>query len=260
MLTIALFYKNQIIDTFAFIDTSGFISTNTALSPLSNGQDTSYKELTLPNPKIAKVIIYNHGTSNSYRKENCTNWWAQPSHHILNQRNKNTYVYFLCSKVTDWDKPTSYTARRSAEIESLIDTFIAQGLQPQNIYLAGQSAGAWAILRMSKQAKKKFNSFFLFSPACCGTTAKQAKRKAHNIWNTLHTKELALFNTLPQKGIIFTYADDPYMTQKNFTALKKYKTTIKFYEYNCGLGHGSNRKGCKTKVIESIIRHHINNN
>ena len=212
----------------------------------------------IPNAKDETVIIWNHGTDNSFLQNNCQDWWSLPPESIMDFQNENTSVFYLCSQVTDFFDFATYTIRRGYEIEAVLDKLIETGVKPKNIWVAGQSAGAWSTLLMSAKAKKKFNGAILFAPAS-GGKKKRILENPNYAYSKMHYRQLKQFEKLPQKAIIFTFADDQWNTKKDFENLKKaHSNTITLREYNCGQGHSSNRQNCQKQKIKAEIKSFMN--
>jgi hypothetical protein len=116
-------------------------------------------------------------------------------------------------------------------------------------------------LLLDPLAKRKFNAGIYFTPACCSPKSRQKDEGNRIGFSEMHTRQIAVFNALPQRALIFTFADDPYVTKRDFAKLiHKHKKTIKLYQFNCGMGHSSAYQGCKYKTMDTIIRQYIQKN
>lgn len=135
-------------------------------------------------PDKTVLIRYNHGTSD---KNNCARSlfgkykelprWARKisGHHITDQagRKYDIKVEFVCTN----EPPGSFgsdaeacdlgVCRRSNLIAKLIDER-AHECPRRQIFLAGQSAGAWASLLIKRHAPKSVNGLILTAPAFGG--------------------------------------------------------------------------------------------
>ena len=236
---------------------TGFMTSQEGLSPLSGQYGKDMPPFWIPEASQATVIVYSHGTSSSWRQENCSPWYVKPplTVRFLQEKLPNTHLFFLCSDVTD--KPHSdarYIFSRSIEIQRTLDRLIAAGVMPENIFLAGQSAGAWASLQTMSQVGKKFNAAFLFAPACC-TTRKDSK--GYRKRNRPHQEETML-KAERIEALIFAYEDDEFNRPQDLTFLTNaYPETVQMVGYSCGKGHSTYRWDCQRKETEEKILRYI---
>ena len=130
-------------------------------------------------PQGLLVIIYNHGSIDSQDPWGCEPGELAPpvlselaGEEVLGRR---IAVYDFCShvRVGREDAPALYGSdtaleQRTEDIESLVATFLAAGLPPENVFLAGQSQGAWASLQVARRRNVDFNGVVAFAPAFAG--------------------------------------------------------------------------------------------
>ena len=65
----------------------------------------------------------------------------------------------MCSKSTDNDNsPGSYIYKRVKQLKKLLTEINEIGVNPNNIFISGWSAGGWTALHMFRENEKLFNS------------------------------------------------------------------------------------------------------
>ncbi|MGB1360604.1 MAG: hypothetical protein ACPG8V_00645 [Alphaproteobacteria bacterium] len=234
--------------------TAGFLTEDKRFYPryaTKNASDTS--KVIIPNASDKTIIIYNHGTTDSWLKENCDANFNQMPARYKKLQNKDTVFYYLCSTVTDYDKPGTYTERRTVEISALLDKLINAGVKPKNIFIIAHSSGSWATLLLNKQQKKKFNAFFLTAPAMAGKVAEMNTRP---LYKKAYYQHLDKFNHTPQKGIIVFYTKDRWVRQSDWNNFKQnHSSNVDFYTYRCLRGHFSSCNSYNhIKVIKQFMK------
>ncbi|MGE4010804.1 MAG: alpha/beta hydrolase, partial [Alphaproteobacteria bacterium] len=80
--------------------------------------------------------------------------------------------YCTPSKLGDYVAATQQgepkVQKRAKDIEALIVDALAQGVPPEQIFVAGHSAGAWASLLVARRGQVKIGGYILFAPAFAG--------------------------------------------------------------------------------------------
>ena len=239
---------------------SGFITDLEGFSPVSDQYELPRPEIQLPNPAEATIIIFSHGTENSWKPEKCRTWYVRPPKIAMFLQGKpNTYVYFLCSDVTDTGHSDArYIFARSKEILQTVDQFLAIGVQPKNIFLMGQSAGGWSSLMAMQQVGEKFNAAIIFAPACCNKReAKEEKKRKYRKLNRRH-QEREMLKAERIEALIFAYEDDEFNRPQDLTFLTEaYPTSVEMIGYHCGEGHFTYQKDCQFAANKARITEYI---
>ena len=246
---------------------SGFVTSNSSVQPIRNTKyPNANPEIKLESPELSTVIIYSHGTTMAYRKENCRKWWnAVPKSLIALEKNSNTYVYYLCSVATEPDgQPPegAYIFKRVKEIDSVLDSFLDLGVLPQNIFLSGYSAGGWASLMLMSQISEKFNAVVAFAPAFAG---KRSEIHQYPVWRKeirpRQVKKMISNNQI--EALIFAYKNDAYNRPQELQFLiEAFPNTVQLIGYKCDVslgktGHTTHIDDCQRSKTSELIRNYI---
>ena len=234
------------------------------LSPLSNGYIFPRPDITIPDAENATVIVYMHGTNNSYMPENCSIYYNKPPSSIMALTQiPNTHIYNVCAKSTDgfidgtplFPTDGQWIHRRVDLLEKTLNQMINAGVNPSRLFLAGHSAGGWASLTAAKLQGEKFNSIIAFSPACCGSR-KRAKKNPY--WRT--TVRNSLVNTIIRtdsiNALIFAYTDDSHNRPQELNFLNPY-AGIKIIPQFCDQSHITYRNDCNEIKTIAIMKNYI---
>ena len=225
------------------------------LSPLATSQNFPVT----PNPNSEKtLILFSPGTSNSKKVEKCLTKATGVPRSMQALEREGVHIHFLCSYAVDGNEPGSYIEKRKQEILSKLRDFLRQGYQAKNIFLSGQSAGAWASLTAMKDNNfEYFNAGILFAPACCNPRDSVKKdpfwRKTMRpklIMEILKAKDLS--------ALVFVYPDDVYNRVPEMRFLKNhYPNTVTMFTYGCRQGHFTGYRDCAQFATTAIIRKYI---
>jgi predicted peptidase len=243
---------------------SGFMlfgSPNTNnVTPISEKYEGKTPKINLDNGSDLTIIIYSHGTTRPQKKENCTKSYNKipSSLHIL-KKFDDTYFYYLCSKAIDAGTTGSYIYKRKKEINKVLDQLIKKGVNPQNIFLTGYSAGGWTSLMMMDQVEKKFNSAIVFAPAFAGPRSETNKYPHwRKVERPRQVKKMTSVKAI--KALIFAYEDDGFNRPKDLNFLiEKYPDSVELVGYKCGNGHGTMNNDCRLSKTKKIIKNYFEN-
>jgi len=246
---------------------SGFVTSNSSVQPIRNTKyPNTNPEIKLESPELSTVIIYSHGTTMAYRKENCRKWWnAVPKSLIALEKNSNTYVYYLCSVATEprgQPPQGAYIFKRVKEIDSVLDSFLDLGVLPQNIFLSGYSAGGWASLMLMSQISGKFNAVVAFAPAFAG---KRSEINQYPVWRKeirpRQVKKMISNNEI--EALIIAYKNDPYNRPQELQFLiETFPNTVQLIGYKCDVslgktGHTTHIDDCQRSKTSELIRNYV---
>ena len=230
------------------------------LAPISEKYKGKTPEINLNNGNDLTIIIFSHGTTRPQKKEKCTKSYNKipKSLRILTTLD-NTYFYYLCSKAVDGGKIGSYIYKRKKEINDVLNQLISLGVKPENVFLAGHSAGGWTSLMMMDEVEKKFNSAIVFAPAFAGPRSEIDKypkwRKEERPKQVKKMTETKII-----KALIFAYEDDRFNRPKELMFLKeKYPNSVEIVSYNCGNGHSTGYNDCRISDTKKIIKNYLEN-
>ena len=230
------------------------------VTPLSEKYEGKTPKINLDNGSDLTIIIYSHGTTRPQKKENCTKSYNKipSSLHIL-KKFDDTYFYYLCSKAIDAGTTGSYIYKRKKEINKVLDQLIKKGVNPQNIFLTGYSAGGWTSLMMMDQVEKKFNSAIVFAPAFAGPRSETNKYPHwRKVERPRQVKKMTSVKAI--KALIFAYEDDGFNRPKDLNFLiEKYPDSVELVGYKCGNGHGTMNNDCRLSKTKKIIKNYFEN-
>ena len=95
---------------------------------------------------------------------------------------------------------------RTRDIEVIVADYQARGLAPERVFLAGQSAGAWASLLVARRGLVTINSVIGFAPAFAGRRGRRPPG-----WQQLRDDQIAYLHQAPRlDALIFAFVGDPY--------------------------------------------------
>jgi len=252
-----------ILSLTLFLSACSTLGSNTKASVTENIQ-----KLKLSSPSSQqRVIIYNHGISRPQNIEPCYLSYNKPPKSLTALRDNKTLVYQLCS--TSTESPAISSAGRQVylrkiEINYAIDAFLARGIQPKHLFLAGHSNGAWTSLMMMRDVNKRFNGVIAFAPAFAG------RRNEVNIapwWrNTVRPNQIKDMLGAPMMdALVFSYENDAYNRPQELQFLSSNyplvgSNGIDLVSYGCGLrnAHVTYRKDCRLTDTTRRIRYFVN--
>ena len=223
-----------------------------------------------------KVIIYQQGTINPRQQENCHwSYNAVPKSikQILNF--VDFHIYFLCSSAADSKKVQgntsndgvhyqfgrangSYIQQRVVELSNFIDILHAANVRPENIFVAGHSAGGWSALNAADTSPKRFNGVIAFAPACCGP---RHETNLYPIWRKIIRPEQQkmMTNSTTMIRLVFSYEDDEYNRPTDLKFLQSaFPETLQLVNQNCGKGHGTHLMDCNRVQTQITINKFLN--
>ena len=208
------------------------------------------------------VIIYNHGTRNPRKKENCNASYNQVPGSLKEIESKRLLIYFLCSNATEGEGSNhagNQVYARMYEIEQALDQLLEQGIQPQHIFLSGHSKGAWSSLMLMNQVDKKFNAAILFAPAL----ANRRSQQTHPWWrNDVRPRQIKqMLKAQKIDALIFAYQDDNYNRPQDLHFLTdQYPHSVEIIGYRCAYEytHNTHLHDCQQSQTSKLIQNYIN--
>lgn len=170
----------------------------------------------IPAPENKIVIIFNHGSREEWRRDYCTpTLITLPD--VIKQLSgktvdgKEIVLYHHCSTprggyIGALQNGEPKLIKRTRLIEETVQAFNDAGVPSQQLFLAGHSAGGWALLLVAQRRQVSFNAVIAFGPAFAG---KKHNRSAG--WQTLRDRQAAqLASTAHIDALVYTFADDAY--------------------------------------------------
>ncbi len=221
------------------------------------------------------VIIYNHGVSAPQQREPCYMPYNKPPPSLLRIKgifsDHDVLVYALCSTATEAPLPTAAGEQvylRKREINAALDAFLARGVLPQDIFLAGHSNGGWTSLMMARDTDRRFNGVIAFAPAFAG---KRSEQTIAPWWRKIaRPRQIKDMLRAPRiDALVYAYPGDPYNRPQDLQFLSdrypwKNHHGVRLISYSCGrlLPHQTYRHDCRleqtSKQIHEFIKSQIN--
>ena len=214
-----------------------------------------------------RVIIYNHGIQRPQQTEPCYLPYNKPPKSLIALIDKQTMVYRLCSTATEAPAISAAGKQvylRKIEINYAIDAFLARGIQPQHLFLAGHSNGAWTSLMMMRDVNKRFNGVIGYAPAFAG---KRNEVSFAPWWrNSVRPTQIKdMLGASKMDALVFAYENDPYNRPQDLLFLSTNYPLIDYrgvdlVSYNCGLrnAHQTFRNDCRLTETAKRIRQFVN--
>lgn len=241
-------------------------------SSLGTNSKTSISQnihsLKLSNPvSQQRVIIYSHGIHRPQQTEPCYMPYNKPPKSLMEIVDKQTMVYRLCSTATEAPAISSAGRQvylRKIEINHAIDAFIARGVKPRHLFLAGHSNGGWTSLMMMRDVNKRFNGVIAYAPAFAG---KRSEVSFAPWWrNTVRPKQIKDMLKAPNMdALVFAYERDNYNRPEDLEFLPANyplvgSSGVDLVAYDCGLrnSHQTFRNDCRVTNTSQRIEHFIN--
>ena len=240
---------------------------------MGNNTKTSIAEniqrIKFPSPGAQqRVIIYNPGITRPQQVEPCYLPYNNPPKSLTALMDKTTLVYKLCSTATEAPAISSAGKQiylRKREINFAIDAFLARGVLPKHLFLAGHSNGAWTSLMMMHDVNKRFNGAIAYAPAFAG---KRSEVRFAPWWrNRVRPRQIKEMLTSPEMdALVFGYENDPYNRPQELQFLATNypligSNGVDLVSYDCGLrnAHQTFRKDCRIGETTQRIKRFIDN-
>ncbi len=104
---------------------------------------------------------------------------------------------------------------RHDDLRRLARAFLARGLPPDNLFLAGHSAGAWAALLLERNDPDALNAVLAFAPAFAG-----ARDTRSPSWRQLRQEMVEYLRRAPRlDSLVFAFAGDPFNRPRDLAFL-----------------------------------------
>ncbi len=212
------------------------------------------------------VIIYNHGISAPQQREPCYMPYNRPPPSLQQLVSDHLLVYSLCSTAIESPLPSSAGKQvylRKQEISHAIDAFLARGILPRHLFLAGHSNGGWTSLMMARDTDKRFNGIIAFAPAFAG---KRSEAKMFPWWRKeVRPRQIADMLSAPRMdALVFAYDNDPYNRPQDLLFLTEHYPLkdghgVKLISYSCHRfnAHQTYRQDCRLPETRKIITQFI---
>lgn len=241
---------------------TGFLSDTPGATPVSYEYDGARPPIQIQNAENKVVLIYSHGTSNSWAQEDCEHWGNDVPDSLLQQRSEQVLIFYLCSTATESrnDQLGEYIYRRLAEVEDILDELMIAGMEPDNIFLTGHSAGGWTSLMAASYFPEKFNAAIAFAPAFAGPR-QQNEEDTQRRDKVIAGQSEDMLTAQERHALIFAYYNDRFERPEDLEFLvNAYSDTIRMVGYECvgTNGHVTHLRDCREEETIAIIDEFIN--
>ena len=231
------------------------------LSPIKvNASDLLSIQEDLGLGKNPVVIIWGHGQSSAQKSEKCSADYNKiPKTLKYLEKEIDAHFIFMCSKSKDSEyREGSYIYKRVKQLKKLLTEINEIGVNPNNIFISGWSAGGWTALHMFRENEKLFNSAIVFAPAFAGP---RHETKKYPWWREearpAHIKEITKAKFID--ALVFAYEDDDFNRPEELKFLTElYPNNVNLIGYNCKKGHLTHAKDCKSSETEILILNYVN--
>lgn len=259
----SLCFALLLLNVTLFLSACSSLGSNSKTSIADNIQTLKF---TSPSSQ-QRVIIYNHGISRPQQKEPCFMPYNHPPSSLTALISNTMMVYRLCSTATESPAISSAGKQvylRKIEINYAIDAFLARGIQPKHLFLAGHSNGGWTSLMMMSDVNKRFNGVIAYAPAFAG---KRSEMGITPWWRRIvrprQINEMLLAPTMD--ALVFAYENDAYNRPQDLQFLEnryplKNAAGVDLVAYDCGLSnaHQTFKSDCRLTDTSRLISNFVN--
>ena len=242
-------------------DLSGFLSESNIVSPIFNSYSGIRPPISIDASNNDKIIIYQHETFNPRIRPNCYIHRNLIPEVILKLQDSNTHIYFLCSNATDsrFDRSDggNYIYHRVDELRAILEELRVAGVSPENIYLAGYSAGAWTSLMANSLIEDRlFNGIIGLAPAFAG---KRKSREHSKVRSSIRNDQISkIMESQNMNALIFAYDYDEYENTSDLSFLTSNpEWNLTFVSFDCDEGHRTPHSDCKFEEALEIMKEYI---
>lgn len=242
-------------------DLSGFLAESNNVSPIFNSYSGVRPPISIDSSNNDKIIIYQHRTFNPRIRPNCYIHRNLIPEVFLKLQDKNTHIYFLCSNATDsrFDRNDggNYIYRRVDELRTILEELRVAGVNPENIYLAGYSAGAWTSLMANSLIEERlFNGIIGLAPAFAG---KRDSREHSKLRSRVRNDQISkIMESQNLNALIFAYDYDEFENSSDLSFLTNNPNwNLTFVTFDCEEGHKTPRSTCKDEETLDIMKEYM---
>jgi len=208
----------------AAAERSGFL-------PRTIGAESTHRGFFIRDAARAAVIIWNNG------------WLESGAHHLCDPLSDDALagppaavktlsrssaeeprvlLYVVCTDYAlDWSSLAAWReeeTRVAERLEALVAQFVAAGVRPERIVLAGQSLGGWMGLVVAARRRVEVGGVLAFAP---GFAPAHATRPAA-WWGFMAKRGSAIASRLDVPALVYAYPDDPWDLPQHLAFLARF--------------------------------------
>jgi pimeloyl-ACP methyl ester carboxylesterase len=241
---------------------SGFSDDLPGALPKRNRPYATIPVLTLPDPATATVVIYSHGTTDSERPENCNvrGNAVPPSLRALTKA--GVYIWYVCferAMRTPKDNPGAFIYARMEEVSDAVRAFVALGVKPGRIFLAGHSAGGWTSLMLGREWGDEIGGIVAYAPAFA---RKRTDIARFPIWRkeVMPKQAAEMIRAGHLRALVIAYERDAFDRPQELRFLTEaYPDTVTLLSYTCDAekDHMSHIEDCALDRSTAAVREFV---
>ena len=181
-------------------------------------------------PENTIVVIYNHDSTPEAEKDLCQPRGSTTPEVIKalagkKARDKTIAVFAFCTPTETGDFDDEYSegepkvVKRTKDIEFLMRDYLEAGLPSENLFLAGQGAGAWASLLIARRGHVPFGGLIAFAPSFGVPKADRNKG-----WRRVRRDhEKFIIRSAPTNALVFGFSGDRFNPLAELRFVEKVK-------------------------------------
>lgn len=241
---------------------SGFTDDLPGAEPKRNRPYREVPALMLPDPATARVVIWSHGTSDSAKPENCNAAFngVPPSLRALVA--EGVHLWFECSGVSlrpSRENAGDHIYLRMGEVSAAVERFLALGVRPGNIFLAGHSTGGWVSLMLARAYGGRIGGIIAYAPAFARPRADIAK---YPYWRKeVMPRQAAEIVAAPAiRALVFAYERDAFDRPQELAFLtERWPEAVRMVAYTCDAenDHASHMQDCELDRSTAEVRRFV---
>ncbi len=228
---------------------TGFVSNNVGATPIMANYSGKRQPINIAVKSATTVLIYMHGTTNSTQVQRCS---GRVPEVLTTLASENIAIFYLCSNAVESVSlvPGNYIFTRLDEVSQVLSELETAGIKPENIFLAGHSAGGWTSLMAAQHFPGQFAGSIAFAPAFAGKTAN----RSHwwQLARQLQTKKM--LSAPDMNALVFAYYNDPFEDPASLSFLTaKYPATVHMANFKCNQPHTAIYTQCELAAKTALI-------